>query len=75
MCQITANATLHDHELTGIPVLNPGDWFGKTWLLEIGGSYAPLYLIVEADNVQDAIAEAGARSTKLRADLRISVLR
>jgi hypothetical protein len=57
MCQVTANATFHDHELNQIPVLNPGDWWGKTWLLEIGGSVTPLFLIVEADTVQDAIDE------------------
>jgi hypothetical protein len=36
-------------------VLNPGDWFGKTWLLEIGGSFTPLFLCVEADSASDAI--------------------
>lgn len=55
--KITARATLNGHDLTDIPVLNPGGWFGKTWLLEIGGSYWPLFLIVEADNVNDAIDE------------------
>ena len=40
-----------------IPVINPGDWFGKAWLIEIGGSYSPLFLIVEADTIQDAIDE------------------
>jgi hypothetical protein len=54
---ITANATFNGHEFTDIPVLNPGDWFGKTWLLEIGGSYSPLYLIVEADGLDEAIDE------------------
>ncbi len=54
---ITARAKFHGHELTDIPVLNPGDWFGKTWLVEIGGSYSPLFLIVEADSVCDAIDE------------------
>lgn len=57
MCKITAKAKLHNHELSDIPVLNLGDWWGKTWLVEIGGSYAPLFLIVEADFVQDAIEE------------------
>ena len=57
MSQITAKAQLGDHELNDIPVLNPGDWFGKTWLLEIGGSYSSLYLIVEADSASDAIDE------------------
>jgi len=38
-------------------VLNPGNWFGKTWLLEIGGSFTPLFLCVEADSASDAIDE------------------
>jgi len=52
---ITATCTLNGHELTEVPVINAGDWFGKTWLLEIGGSYSPLFLIVEADSASDAI--------------------
>lgn len=55
MCNITAKATFNGHDLTDIPVLNPGDWFGTTWLLEIGGSYTPFYLVVEAANVESAI--------------------
>jgi hypothetical protein len=55
--KITATCTLNGHELSEVPVINPGDWFGKTWLLEIGGSYWPLFLIVEADSVSDAIDE------------------
>lgn len=54
---ITATATFHGQELKDIPVVNPGGWFGKTWLIEIGGSYWPLFLIVEADSVQDVIDE------------------
>ena len=54
---VTASATLHGHELKDIPVINPGGWFGKAWLIEIGGSYTPLFLIVEADSVGDAIDE------------------
>jgi len=57
MCKVTAQATIHGHELTDIPVINPDDWFGKTWLLEIGGCYTPLFLVVEADSAQDAIDE------------------
>jgi hypothetical protein len=57
MCAIYARATFHGHELTDMPVLNPGNWFGKTWLIEIGGGYSPLFLVVEADNVSDAIDE------------------
>ena len=37
MCLVEANAIFHGHKLTDIPVLNPGDWFGKAWLIEIGG--------------------------------------
>jgi hypothetical protein len=55
VCNITAKATFHGHDLTNIPVLNPGDWFGKCWLLEIGGSHSPVYLIAEADGLDDAI--------------------
>ena len=57
MNKIKARGTFGDQELKDIPVLNPGDWFGKAWLLEIGGSFWPLYLIVEADSVTDAIEE------------------
>ena len=55
--KITASCKLNGHEIQEIPVLNPGDWFGKAWLIEIGGSYTPLFLVVEADNVSDAIDE------------------
>ena len=27
--KITASCTLNGHDLTDIPVLNPGGWFGK----------------------------------------------
>lgn len=54
---ITARGNFNGHELPDIPVLNPGDWFGKAWLVEVGGSYTSLFLIVEADSVCDAIDE------------------
>jgi hypothetical protein len=57
MCPITARGKLNGQELKDIPVLNPSDWFGKTWLLEIGGSYSPFFIVVEADSVSDAIDE------------------
>ena len=65
MCLVKANATFHGHVLTDIPVLNPGDWFGKAWLIEIGGSYSPLFLVVEADSVSDANRRT-RRSRKVR---------
>lgn len=55
MCQVKAHANFHGHELTEISVINPGGWFGKTWLIEIGGSYSSFYLIVEADSMSGAI--------------------
>ena len=54
---ITARGTLNGHDLTDIPVINPGGWFRKAWLLELGGSYWPLFLVVEADTISDAIDE------------------
>lgn len=54
---IMARGTFNGHDLTDIPIINPGGWFGKAWLLEIGGSYWPLFLIVEADTISDAIDE------------------
>lgn len=57
MAEVKAQAKINGHELTDIPVLNPGDNWGKCWLLEIGGSYTPLFLVVEADSAADAIDE------------------
>ncbi len=61
--KITASSKFHDHDLTDIPVINPGGWFGKTWLMELGGSYTPLFLIVEADTISDAIDELSDNET------------
>ena len=47
--KVTASCKFNGHDLTDIPVFNPGGWFGKTWLLELGGCYTPLFLVVEAD--------------------------
>lgn len=57
MCEITARGKLNNHELADIPVINPAGWFGRTWLIEIGGSYSPMFLVVEADTVSNAIDE------------------
>ena len=53
---ITAKGKFRDHEIEA-EVVNPGDWFGKTWLIEIGGGFEPLWLAVEAGSVSDAIDE------------------
>ena len=63
MSKITASCKFSDHDLTDIPVLSPDGWFGKTWLLEIGGSYTPLFLVVEADTMSDAIDEFSDNET------------
>ena len=57
MKKIIATCNLHGHELQNIEVLNPGDCCGKTWLIEIGGGYSSLYLIVEARSMSDAVDE------------------
>lgn len=57
MCEVKARGKLNNHDLTDIPVINAGDWFGRTWLIEIGESYWPIHLVVEGDTVQCAIDE------------------
>lgn len=53
---IRAKGKLGDHEID-CQVLNPGGWFGRAYLIEIGGSYWPLYYVVEANSAWDAIEE------------------
>jgi hypothetical protein len=63
MSKITASCTFNGHDLTDVPVINPGGWFGKCWLLELGGSYSPIFLVVEADSMSDAIDELSDNET------------
>jgi hypothetical protein len=53
--KVTAKWTVDGRDYEA-PVVNPGDWFGKTWHLSvcISNTGGPHY-IVEADNVSDAI--------------------
>lgn len=55
--KITASFAFGGTTHQGVEVVNPGGWFGKTWLMEIGGSYAPFFVVVEADSCTDAINE------------------
>jgi hypothetical protein len=55
--KITASFTFCGREFSDVECVNPGDWFGKTWAMEIGGSYAPFFVVVEADSITDAIDE------------------
>lgn len=44
-----------NHWEKDIPILNPGDWFGKARVLSVEGGYVPLRLVVEADGFSEAI--------------------
>ena len=57
MCEIKASGKFKGQALKDIPVLNPGDWFGKTWLIEIEGGFCPQFLAVEAESPSDALDE------------------
>lgn len=52
---VTASIVHNGHELTDLPVANLGEAFGHAWLVEVGGSYSPFFLIVEGDNWSDAL--------------------
>jgi len=54
--KVTATGILNGHEITA-EVVNPGDWFGKVWLIEIGGCYVPIFYAVEASDESTAIDE------------------
>ena len=64
--EIKANGYLHGHELTDIPVLNPCEWFGETWLIEIRGSYPPTQCPGMA-GTQNPLVLTGAFSTSMPA--------
>lgn len=51
---IKAKGLLHGKEVEATAV-NPGDWFGKVWLLYVEDCFDPPLYAVEADNVSDAI--------------------
>lgn len=50
----TFSAKLGEHEIDG-DVINPGDWYGNAWLIEIGIGAWTLFFIVEADCETDAL--------------------
>lgn len=53
---MNAIGKLGEHDIEA-EVINPGGWFGKTWLVEIGCGYSSVFYVVEADSVTDAIDE------------------
>ena len=52
---LKAEVFICKHWEKDIPILNPGDWFGKARVLSIEGGYVPLRLVVEADDLSAAI--------------------
>ena len=59
MSKITLSCPIEGRE-TGyenVSVINPGDWFGRVWVLSIQISNWPIILAVEADSLQDALDE------------------
>lgn len=54
MLDIKAYGKLNSFDVEA-PVVNPGDWYGRVWLIEVGCGYSSLYYAVEADSVTDAI--------------------
>lgn len=53
---IKAKGKFHGQDVEATAV-NPGGWFGKTWLLYVADCFDPPLYVVEADNVGDAIDE------------------
>lgn len=45
-------------EISG-DIVNPGDFFGRCWIISIEGGYDPLFLCVESTSAEDAIDELG----------------
>ena len=52
---IWASCEFDGFTLNYLPVLNAGGWWGKTWLIELLGAGPPLWVVVEAGSITDAI--------------------
>jgi len=52
---LTASCTFDGFTLAYLPVLNPGRWCGKTWLIELLSDGAPVWVVVEAGSIRDAL--------------------
>lgn len=53
--KVTASFQFRKEEMKDVPVLNPGEGFGKCWLIELGGSYYSSFVVIEADSEMDAL--------------------
>ena len=56
MSEITAIGLFRGKEVKAKAV-NPGDYFGKVWLVQIDDRFDPVYYAIEADSPDDAIDE------------------
>jgi len=54
MNKITASFKSGENEVAGVPVVNPGDRWGKAWLITVADCAFPSQFIVEADCAGDA---------------------
>jgi hypothetical protein len=55
--KVKYNGSYGEREVENCEYVNREEWFGKTWLIEIGGSYVSLFFVVEADYESAAIDE------------------
>jgi hypothetical protein len=51
---LDASCTVHGYDLVHLPALNPGRCGGRTWVMELFGC-PPIWVVVEAETVQDAL--------------------
>jgi hypothetical protein len=51
---LNASTRVHGYDLVHLPILNPGRCGGRTWVMELRGS-APIWVVVEAQSVNDAL--------------------
>lgn len=69
MAKVTAHGKLNGHDIEA-EVINPGDWFGKVWLIEVGCGYSSIFFAVEADHVSDALDKfVGSEAGKTHAQI------
>jgi hypothetical protein len=54
--KVTFSAKLGNHDIRG-DVINPGDWFGKVCVIEVGFGVSSFFYAVEADGWNSAIDE------------------
>ena len=52
---VVASVVVAGYEFTEVPVLNAGDWFGKTYMIHIDYGAYVVRLVVEADSASNAI--------------------